>query len=484
MNKIKILLIEDEEFDVVRVQRTLSLQENMFEIVDIVSDGKSALGLLEKNPAKYDLIIMDFQIAGGLIGEELLLRLKRLNPAIQVIVITKLTLNNNQFEFANKLLKAGAFWYCTKYPTYIKDYIYQPTDFIISLYNAYQKKLLEESNLDYNRKINEKIEVLLKSKLIIGKSPQIKSLVEQIKKYAKHEINILIHGESGTGKELVAFNIHYNSPRKLENFIVINCGSIPTELIESELFGYEKGAFTGAYKEKKGLFELADKGTLFLDEIGDLPLKSQVKLLRVLQNGEIEKIGRTESKKVNVRVIAATNKDLETEVKEKNFRKDLYYRLNIIRITIPPLRNRSEDIFEILGFYLKIYSQSLKTNIPEFTDKAKEVLYSHSWPGNIREVKTFAQRILLVDSHLITADLASKSLGLLPLFFSDEIHEDKLKQLFKKDVIVSLKEFERIVKSEYIQFVRELSHSDGEAAEKLGMAQPNFSRMIKSLNLR
>lgn len=484
MNKIKILLIEDEEFDVVRVQRTLSLQESMFEVNDIVSDGKSALSLLEKDPDKYDLIIMDFQIAGGLMGEELIIKLKKINPAVQIIVITKLTINDNKFEFANNLLKVGAFWYCTKYPTHIKDYIYQPTDFIISLHNAYQKKILEEASLDYNRKINDKIETMLISKQIIGKSSQIKSLKEQINKYAHHDVNILIHGESGTGKELVAFNLHYKSMRKHENFMVINCGSIPAELIESELFGYEKGAFTGADKEKKGLFEVADKGTLFLDEIAEIPLKSQVKLLRVLQNGEIEKIGRMESKKVDVRVIAATNKDLESEVSAKRFREDLYYRLNIIRISVPPLRNRPEDIFEILEFYLNIYSRLFKVDIPEITEEAKEVLYSYPWPGNVREVITLAQRILLVDSRRITAELASKSVGFSPLFLSNEMHEDKLKKLFKKNAIVSLNEFERIAKSEYIQFVRELSRSDTEAAEKLGIAQPNLSRMMKLLNLR
>ncbi|MGD8781016.1 MAG: sigma-54 dependent transcriptional regulator [Ignavibacteria bacterium] len=481
---IRLLLIEDEEFDVRRVTKTVNLQKETFEIDNVVSDGKSAIQLIKGEPDRFDIVIMDFQIAGGLMGEDLIKAIKEINPCIQILVITKLTLNDNKFEFANRLIETGAFWYCTKYPTHIKDFIYQPTDFLLSLHNAYQKKVLQEKSMEYSKKINDKINTLLEEKKIIGNSPLTKELVRDIYKYAKHDVNILIRGESGTGKELVAYNIHYNSLRRFDNFVAINCGSIPADLIESELFGYKKGAFTGAYQEKKGLFETADKGTIFLDEVAELPLKAQVKLLRVLQDGEIEKIGRTGSQKVDVRVIAATNKDLELEVKEKRFREDLYYRLNIIQLKIPSLRHKKEDIPELLDFYLSIYSNAFNRPLPVFTDEATERLMNYKWPGNIRELKSFSQRILFVDSIRITGDLVKSSIENTSLIAPDEVRENKLSKLFNRESIIPLKDFDTIAKSEYIQFVREYSKSDTEAADKLGVAQPNFSRLVKTLNLR
>ena len=219
-----------------------------------------------------------------------------------------MTINITDYEFANKLIKAGAFWDCTKYPGDIDEFIYQPTDFIMSIINAKQKCILEREWNKSNKKLLKNVEDILGSKRIIGQSEVIKGLKNEIGKYSQSDFNILIHGASGTGKELVAYNIHYNSARKFENFVPINCGSLPHDLVESELFGYEKGAFTGAEKKKQGLFEIADKGTIFLDEVTELPLNMQVKLLRVIQEGEIDKIGRTNKVKVDVRIIAASNK--------------------------------------------------------------------------------------------------------------------------------------------------------------------------------
>lgn len=481
---INLLLIEDEEFDVIRVTKTVNLQKETFTIDSVVSDGNSALELIREAPDRFDIVIMDFQIAGGLMGEDLIKAIKEINPCLQIIVITKLTLNDNKYEFANRLIETGASWYCTKYPAHIREFIYQPTDFLLSLHNAYQKKLLQVESMDFSNKINDKINSLLEEKKIIGSSLQTKELLNNIHKYAKHDVNILIKGESGTGKELVAHNLHYNSLRRFENFVAINCGSIPADLIESELFGYKKGAFTGAYYEKKGLFETANKGTVFLDEVAELPPKAQVKLLRVLQDGEIEKIGRTDSQKVNVRIIAATNKDLELEVKEKRFREDLYYRLNIIQLKIHALRQKKEDIPELLKYYLTIYSRSFNRPIPLFTDEAIEILNNYKWPGNIRELKSFTQRVLFIDSFRITGDLVLSSLENTSLIAPDEVRETKISSLFDRENIIPLKDFESISKGEYIQFVREYSNSDTEAAEKLGIAQPNFSRLMKNLNLR
>lgn len=482
MEKIKILLIEDEEFDVHRVLKTVNLQTEQLEVTEIVSDGKSALELIEAEPNRFDVVIMDFQIAGGLMGEELISEIKKISPCMQIIVITKLTLNDNRFEFANRLLKIGAFWYCTKYPTHIMEYIYQPTDFLISIHNAYQKKMLELGKFEYDKKMSSNIGIIMESKKIIGSSEQIKLLNSMIIKYASRDVNVLIYGESGTGKELVAYNLHYNSPRKFENFVRINCGSIPSDLIESELFGYEKFAFTGANKDKKGLFEVADNGTVFLDEIADLPLNIQSKLLRVLQDGEIEKIGRSETIKVNARVIAASNKNLEDEVRAKRFREDLYYRLNIIPITIPPLRERKDDIIELLNFFISKYSDSLRLDKPIFSEEAVEEILNYSWPGNVRELKSFAQRILFIDSNTIGADVVRISLNNLHLSHKNE--NAILDHFFDVEKIQHLREFEKTARSKYIQFVREHSSSDKQAAEKLGIAQPNFSRLCKELNLK
>ena len=293
MNKtsqINILLIEDEEFDVLRVKNTVSFYQEVIKIVDVVSNGRSALELLKENTDRYDVVILDYQISGGLKGEELIEKIKEVDPLIQIIVITKMTINITDYNFANNLMKAGAFWFCTKYPGNIEEYIYQPTDFTLSVFNAYEKKKLEKHRIRSDKKLLQNIENILETKKIYGESKPMVLLKESIEKFAKSDVYILINGNSGTGKELVAWNIHLKSKRRYENFIPINCGSIPGDLIESELFGYEKGAFTGANTNKAGLFEVAHNGTLFLDEVAELPLSAQVKLLRVIQEGEIEKL--------------------------------------------------------------------------------------------------------------------------------------------------------------------------------------------------
>ncbi|MCB0315797.1 MAG: sigma-54-dependent Fis family transcriptional regulator, partial [Calditrichaeota bacterium] len=300
--KIHVLLIEDEEYDVRRVQNTLKPFAERIILRDITSDGHSALELLQAHKGQYEVVIMDFQIAGSLTGEELILRMKAVDPALQIIVITKRTINITDFDFANRLLEAGAMWYCTKYPGDIEAYIYQPTDFILSIFNAAEKRRLELEQQRSNRKLSQNVEDILREKRIIGESEVVQKLKQQIAMCANNDAIVLIRGLSGTGKELVAANIHYQSRRRLEKFVAINCGSLPQDLIESELFGFEKGAFTGAQERKKGLFEIADNGTLFLDEIAEMPLSAQVKLLRVIQEGEIDKIERTEKVKVHVRV--------------------------------------------------------------------------------------------------------------------------------------------------------------------------------------
>ncbi len=480
-NNINILLIEDEDFDVRRIKNTINYYETRIKVLDTVSNGRAALELISGNPDKYDVVILDYQISGGLKGEELITKIKEQNPIIQIIVITKMTINITDYNFANNLIKSGAFWYGTKYPGNIEEYIYQPTDFILSIFNAYEKKKLEIHNLRSDKKLKQNIANLLEMKKIIGESKAILQLKENIERYAKSDVNILVTGPSGTGKELVAWNIHLKSKRKYENFVPINCGSIPADLIESELFGYEKGAFTGANTNKAGLFEVANNGTLFLDEVGELPLPAQVKLLRVIQDGEIEKIGRTENISVNVRIIAATNKNLANEVNNNRFREDLYYRLNVVPMDIVPLRQRGDDIILLFNHFLWYFSQDLGIEIPQVDEKAKEILLNYKWPGNVRELRNVVQRLILNSSGTIKAKDISD-----PMILRNHIiikEETNFEDLYQGQVL-PLKEMERIFRKKYFRYVRSISSSDSGAADKLGLAPSNYYRMCKELGIK
>ncbi|PJA95891.1 MAG: sigma-54-dependent Fis family transcriptional regulator [Ignavibacteriales bacterium CG_4_9_14_3_um_filter_34_10] len=478
--KIKILLIEDEDFDVNRVKNTIRLFGDQLELIDVVSNGADAIEIIRAKD-NFDIIIMDYQIAGGLRGEELIRKIKDVDDTIQIIVITKLTINISDFNFAKSLVKAGAFWYCTKYPGDIEEYIYQPTDFLMSILNAYEKRKLELHRRNSNLKLIKNVEDILFSKRIISASESMEKLKNDIQRYAESEINILISGASGTGKELVANNIHYRSKRKFENFVPINCGSIPADLIESELFGYEKGAFTGANVAKLGLFELANNGTLFLDEVAELPLNAQVKLLRVIQDGEIEKIGRTKRIKVNVRIFAATNKDLEKEVEEKRFREDLYYRLNVVPVYIKPLKERVDDIEVLVKHFIEVYSFDMGKVIPTIDKEVLDELNSYNWPGNVRELKNVVQRLIFnCGNHISKEDLdfalirrgRNQIKDSNAVYFADPMNIEPLKTVEKK------------IREKYFRYVRNHSASDAEAAAKLGLAPPNYHRMCRELGLK
>lgn len=486
MNKqeiINILLIEDEDFDVRRVENTIKPFSDRIKICEVVSDGKSALEILEANKNNYDVVIMDYQIAGGLHGEYLIKKIKDIDQTLQIIVITKMTINITDYEFARSLIEAGAFWYCTKYPGDIEDHIYQPTDFLMSIFNAYEKKKLLKEKLKSTQKLRKNVDDILTSKQIIGVSQTVQNLKEQIKKYSNSNVPILITGLSGTGKELVAYNIHYNSPRKYENFVPINCGGIPDQLIESELFGYEKGAFTGADKSKPGLFEIANNGTIFLDEISELPLSSQVKLLRVLQDGEVEKLGRTDKIKVDVRIISATNKNLEEEVREKRFREDLYYRLNVINIYIPPLKERREDIIYLIDYYMNQFALEIGREVPVISQDAMKLLVDYDWPGNVRELKNLVQRLLFFDDKIITPKLVETAFG-KKIYELDNYFGNEGVSFKSPDGPLPLKQMEKIFREKYFKYIRSKVNSDQEAATILGLAPPNYHRMCKELGLK
>ncbi len=478
---ISILLIEDEEFDVRRVKKTVEPFSEKMEIVHYVSNGKAALEYLEENRNKIDVVIMDYQISGGLMGEDLIHKIKTIDSSIQIIVITKMTINLSDYHFANRLIKAGAFWYCTKYPGDIDDFIYQPTDFILSIFNAHEKSLLERDRMRSMQKIKRNVADILLQKKIIGESPLMLDLKNDLDRLAQSNINILIRGASGTGKELVAHNIHYRSDRKYENFVVVNCGSLPDQLVESELFGYEKGAFTGADKKKPGLFEIANHGTIFLDEITELPLAAQVKLLRVIQEGEIEKIGRTETVKVDVRVIAATNRNIEQEVREKRFREDLYYRLNVLPVVVPDLKKRVDDIPSLIDHFLRNISIDMGKEKPVIPNETMQIFVKYDWPGNVRELKNVVQRVLFHSGNTVSPMNAVKALGIV---YETGGGDDGFKDIFNPENIIDLKDAERIFRERYFNFVRTHSVSDADAAKKMGIAPPNYYRMMKELGLK
>jgi len=484
-NKINVLIIEDEEFDVRRIQNTLKLYGSIIQIKDIVSTGQDALESLRKTQGQFDVVILDYQISGGLYGKELIKEIKLIDQTIQVIIITKMTINQSDPEFANELIENGAFWFGTKNPTDMEDYVYQPTDFILAVMNGYEKRKLQLENKKLeiektrsNNKLENNILARMNRWKMIGSSDASNNIRLLIEKYSQINANVLITGESGTGKEFVARNIHYKSKRKFERFVTVNCSAIPFQLIESELFGYEKGSFTDAKQDKAGLFEQANEGTLFLDEISELPLAAQAKLLRVLETGEVDKIGRKDTITVNVSVIAATNKNLLQLINEKQFREDLYYRLNILNIHVPPLRERQEDINDLIKHYTEFYAGELGVPIPQFEDEALNYLLEFYWPGNVRQLKNVVQRLVLLSSGKIDINMVEFSLGSKNIFSGFNL------SLTPKEDILPMKEAEFEFRKRYVKFVRSNSSTDAEAAAKLGIAPPNFHRLCKELGLK
>jgi two-component system response regulator PilR (NtrC family) len=307
-------------------------------------------------------------------------------------------------DTAIKAMKEGAYDYITK--------PFKVEEIKLIIKNALEKRNLQKENILLKQVVRDRYHF----GNIIGQSPKMVVLYDLLEKVSPTKTNILITGESGTGKELVAKAIHYNSPRKEKPFVTLNCGAIPESLIESELFGHMRGAFTDAIATKKGLFEVADEGTIFLDEISELPLLMQVKLLRVLQDKEFKRVGGTEDIRVDVRIISATNINLEEGVKEKRFREDLFYRLNVIQIKLPPLRDRKEDVQILANHFLKKYSEELNKNIAKISPEALPILLNYEYPGNVRELQNIIERAVALESNQeLTAHNLSSYLNEQPL---------------------------------------------------------------------
>ncbi len=345
--------------------------------VVLASDGRAALERVQAGGV--DLIVTDLRMP-GLTGLELLRAAKAIMPDVDVILLTAF----GTVEEAVKAMKDGAYDFLTK--PFRREQLIKLVD-----------KALERRDLiEQNRALKKQLDDIRAKGQMIGASPSFRRMLTLVEQIADSSATILIQGESGTGKELVARTIHERSARRNGPFVAVNCAALPETLLESELFGYEKGAFTGAAGRKEGRFELANGGTLFLDEVADLSLVTQPKILRVLQEGEFERLGGTRSLQVDVRIVAATNQDLSEMVKEKRFREDLYYRLNVISVRVPPLRERHEDIRVLAQHYLRVYAAKNGRKLEGFSNEALERLESYAWPGNVRELENLIERTVLL----------------------------------------------------------------------------------------
>ena len=453
----KILIVEDES--VIRdVLRRLFRPEG-YEL-EMVGRGDEAIELLNKK-SDFDVVITDLMLPGAS-GIEVLKASRELNPEASVILITAYA----TVDSAVDAMKAGAFDYMTK--PFNNDQV------LLTV-----KKALERSHLLLeNRQLKQELNQKYGFENIAGNSPQMQEVFDLIRQAAPSNATILIRGESGTGKELIARATHYNSPRKNRQFVALNAGSFPSDLLESQLFGHVRGAFTGAVGDKKGLFESADRGSLFLDEIGNINLEIQAKLLRVIQEKEFMPVGSTRVHKVDVRLICATNADLEQMVAEGKFREDLYYRLNVIEVRLPPLRDRVGDLPVLVNFFVNKYSKENQKRIERVDPEFMNALESYSWPGNVRELENLIERAVVlardseISNDLLPATLhkrTSHTSGNLPelnpnISFSEQI------QAFEKSLLV--KALDRV------------GGVQKKAAAMLGLKTTTLSEMLKRHKLR
>jgi len=377
-----LLIVDDDQGHLATLQ---TITRSWGYRVSSAEDGSTAIRMAREQP--FDLILMDVRMA-QMDGIEALRQIKTYNPAIPILIMTAYS----SVASAVEALKAGAY-----------DYLTKPLDF--ETLRMTVARSMEHTHLKTeNRQLKESLQKKFDWQNIIGTSSSMKALIDMVAMVAPSEATVLITGESGTGKELIARSIHFNSERRSAPFIIVNCAALAETLLESELFGHEKGAFTGADKRREGRFRQADGGTLFLDEIGETSPGMQAKLLRVLQEREFQRVGGDETLSVDVRILAATNRDLENEVQQGKFREDLYYRLNVVTVAIPPLKTRQEDIPLLAQYFLERFAKKNRKTIKGFTPQAMDLLLKHVWPGNVRELENAIERaVILLSGDFITA---------------------------------------------------------------------------------
>ncbi len=441
----KILVVDDDKAHL-RMLKTL-MKDWGYEIHE-ADDGAIAVALVREK--SFDMVLTDMKMV-HMSGMEALQQIKAYNPSLPVIIMTAYS----SVQTAVNALKIGAY-----------DYLTKPLDFD-------KLKLTIERVFEslYLKTENQTLKIRLKEKSlnhdIIGNSPAIQALLDTIRMVAPTDANVLVVGESGTGKELVSAAIHDNSPRKHQPFVRINCAAITETLLESELFGHEKGSFTGADKTRKGKFLLADKGSILLDEIGEMSLAMQAKLLRVIQEKEITPVGSDQNIKTDVRVIASTNRDLKKMAEEGLFRHDLYYRLNVVSIEIPPLRKRKEDIPSLALYFLELFSKKNKRDIKGFSPDAMDAMIRYDWEGNVRELMNCVERgvVLARSDYIGTEDLS---------FVSAQKNEDRLEPDESGPVSLS-----RIEEKAILSTLESSGGNKSETARKLGITRKTLLKKLK-----
>ena len=450
MSTAHLLVVEDDPLQRKLIAENLEAENYR---VSAVAGGKEAMDIVESSPV--ELAVVDYKLENET-GVDVIENLLRRNPLLTPIIVTA----HGNVDVAVEAMKKGAY-----------DFIVKPIDFtkfLIVIERALERqKLKKEVSL-----LQETLEKRFSAKTFVYNSPKMEEIASLITKAARSDATVLLSGETGTGKDIVAKSIHYSSSRKKGPYLAFNISSLPETLVESELFGAEKGSFTGAFERKTGKFEAAAGGTLFLDEIGDFPLQLQVKLLRFLQDREFFRLGSSRPLKSDVRIIAATNRDLEELVKEERFRSDLFYRLNVIRLHVPPLRERKEDIPPLVDHFLRQYNEREKKAIEGISAEAMTKLLQYSFPGNIRELENIIERaVVFADgSHVVSADL--------PFFIEEKTEEDLI------DMKSSLSEKIRLLERKEIRrALKEHGGVKSRAARALGITERMLSYRIKTLDI-
>ena len=447
-----VLIVDDERN--IRSGLSIAFEDEDFDTLE-AENGEVAWNIINKK--SVDLVITDLRMP-VLSGYDLLKRISSTFPTLPVIVLT----GHGTIEDAVKAMQDGAI-----------DFFTKPVDLDHIILTA-RKALQNSKILEQNRRLTEEI-TTLKQKVqargtIIGKSEKLTKMMSLIEQVAPTRASVLVTGESGVGKELVADALHRLSDRKDGPFIKVHCASLSSNLLESELFGHEKGAFTGAVSQKKGRFELADGGTIFLDEIGEIDSATQVKILRVLQEREFERVGGTETIKVDVRIVAATNRDLLDEVKKGNFREDLYYRLNVVHIEVPPLRERREDIPLLMSSFLEEFNREDNRTIEGFSPAARKAMYAYSWPGNIRQLRN------TIESAVVTCRGKVIDTGDLP---EQIVAENRAGEVSIR-LGVTLSEAEKTVIMSTLDFCE---GNKTKASEMLGIGRKTLHRKLEEYNV-
>lgn len=450
----KILIVDDEEGMRFFLSEAIGKEGYKYRVA---SNGEQAIKMLETD--QFDLAIIDYNMP-GLNGLETFIKMKEVDPDIVAIMITAYGSNTLAYEAIEK----GVF-----------DYFNKPFD--IAEMRVVVRRALERSQLQrqvqiLRRDLAEKYTF----EQIIGESRAVRDVMERVRKVADSDVSALILGESGTGKELIAQALHFNSLRREGPFVKVNCAAVPVDLLEAEFFGFEKGAFTGAIKRKRGKFEQAHEGTLFLDEIGDMSLSTQMKILRVIQEGELVRVGGEAPIKIDIRIIAATNKDLKKSVADGEFREELFYRLNVVSLELPPLRERKEDIPVLAHHFLKVYNEKFHKNLSVISSEAMDLLLKYSWPGNIRELENVIQRgIVLAYNDILERkgllDVYPPLGNEIPVFTGVTLEE-------KIETMVCATE-KRLI----LEALKETNWRRQEAADRLGVSRKTLHNKMKKYEL-